>query len=227
MQNGKNSLLPPKIPFPSVTPSYTDFGPNTGLGSKSASKFRDGTGYHQRTSSESLIEEQPSWLDELLNEPETPVRRGHRRSSSDSFAYYDAASMSNLDYMPLSHDESKFRPVVSSPLWGSQNFDLSKEISQGSLYHDPNFYGKHKNRALDLKFAPANHTSLRSSRDNVVPQSAGASAVPLEADPIPSTAAEKQDQNESGSHDPKASAEKRDGSHAKTPSENDTKRAKQ
>ncbi|KAL2928489.1 hypothetical protein RDABS01_023243 [Bienertia sinuspersici] len=185
MQNGKNSLLPPKSPFPSITPSYTDFVPNSVLGSKPASKCRDGTTYHQRTSSESLIEEQPSWLDELLNEPETPVRRGHRRSSSDSFAYFDAANMSNIDYMPVSRDESKIRPIVSSPLWGSQNFDHNKEIPQG------------------------------------------ASAAPIETVPNPSTAAEKQDNSESGSHDLKVSAEKRDGSHAKAPSENDTKRAKQ
>ncbi|KAL2928471.1 hypothetical protein RDABS01_023225 [Bienertia sinuspersici] len=227
MQNGKNSLLPPKSPFPSITPSYTDFVPNSVLGSKPASKCRDGTTYHQRTSSESLIEEQPSWLDELLNEPETPVRRGHRRSSSDSFAYFDAANMSNIDYMPVSRDESKIRPIVSSPLWGSQNFDHNKEIPQGSLYHDPNFYGKHKNRVLELKLAPSSHTSLRSSRNNVVTQNAGASAAPIETVPNPSTAAEKQDNSESGSHDLKISAEKRDGSHAKAPSENDTKRAKQ
>lgn len=225
MQNGKNCLLPPKSPFPSITPSYSDYGPNTCSGLKSASKCRDGNAYHQRTSSESLIDEQPSWLDELLNEPETPVRKGHRRSSSDSFAYLDAGSMSNIDYMPVSHDENKFRPMVSSPLWGSQNFDLSKETPQGSLYHDPNLYGKRKNRALELKSAPANHTGgARLSRDNAVTQSAGASAAPPEADPIP---AEKQDQNESGSHDFRISSEKKDGSHAKTPSENDTKRAKQ
>ncbi|KMT00836.1 hypothetical protein BVRB_9g221110 [Beta vulgaris subsp. vulgaris] len=227
MQNGKNSLLPPKSPFPSITPAYPDYGPNTCLGSKSALRCRDGNSYHQRTSSESVIEEQPSWLDELLNEPETPVRRGHRRSSSDSFAYSDAANMSNMDYMvPL--DETKFKSMVSSSLWGSQNFDLSKETLQGSFHHDSNFYGKLRNRSLELKLAPSNHTNgLRSSRDKAVTQSAGASAAALELDSIPSTAAEKLDQSESGSHDPKSFFEKKDGSHAKTPSENDTKRAKQ
>lgn len=226
MQNGKNSLLPPKSPFPSITPSYPDYGPNTCLGSKLASKCRDGNAYHQRTSSESVIDEQPSWLDELLNEPDTPVRKGHRRSSSDSFAYLDAASMSNIDYMPVSRDESKFRPMVSAPLWGSQNFDLMREAPQGSLYHDSNFYGKrNKNRALELKLTPPNHTSgLRLSRDNVIIQSTGGSSALLEANPIP---VEKQDQSESGSYDLRTSSEKKDGSHAKTPSENDTKRAKQ
>uniref|UniRef100_A0A803LER3 BZIP domain-containing protein n=1 Tax=Chenopodium quinoa TaxID=63459 RepID=A0A803LER3_CHEQI len=231
MQNGKNSLLPPKCPFPSITSSYSDYGPNTSLGSKPTSKCRDGNAYHQRTSSESLLDEQPSWLDDLLNEPETPVRKGHRRSSSDSFAYCDAGSMPSMDYMApmtVSHDEniqSKFRPMVSAPLWGSQNFDHSKETPQGSLYHDLNFYGKRKNKAMEMKLAPANHASgLRLSRDNAVTQSVGGSAAPLEADPVP---AEKQDQSDSGSHDLRTSFEKKDGSHAKTPSENDTKRAKQ
>ncbi|XP_021736875.1 uncharacterized protein At4g06598-like [Chenopodium quinoa] len=226
MQNGKNSLLPPKCPFPSITSSYSDYGPNTSLGSKPTSKCRDGNAYHQRTSSESLLDEQPSWLDDLLNEPDTPVRKGHRRSSSDSFAYCDAGSMPSMDYMApmtVSHDENiqnKFRPMVSAPLWGSQNFDLSKETPQGSLYHDLNFYGKRKNKALEMKLAPANHTSgLRLSRDNAVTQSVGGSAAPLEAYPVP---AEKQYQSDSG-----IASEKKDGSHAKTPSENDTKRAKQ
>ncbi|CAM8959876.1 unnamed protein product [Rhodiola kirilowii] len=43
---------------------------------------------HQCTASESVvIDDQPPWLDDLLDEPETPVRKGFRcRSSSDSFA---------------------------------------------------------------------------------------------------------------------------------------------
>ncbi|CAO2815413.1 unnamed protein product [Amaranthus hypochondriacus] len=228
MQSGKNYLLPPKSPFPSITPSYTEYRPIASLGSKSASRCRDGNAFHQRTSSESLIEEQPSWLDELLDEPDTPVRKGHRRSSSDSFAYFDAGSMSNMDYMPVSHNESKFKPMVSSPSWGSQNFDLSKDAPQGSLYHDRNYYGKPKKWPLELKVAPTNHTSgTHSSRDNSVSQNARISATPPEVDPIASTAAEKQDQSESGSHDSKTSVEKKDGSNVKTSFENETKRAKQ
>ncbi|XP_057525728.1 uncharacterized protein At4g06598-like [Amaranthus tricolor] len=227
MHNGKNYLLPPKSPFPCITPSYTEYGPNASLGSKSTTKCRDGSAFHQRTSSESLIEEQPSWFDELLNEPDTPVRKGHRRSSSDSFAYFDAGNMLNADYMSISQDESKFQSVASSPLWGSRNLDLRKDTHQGSLYHDPKFFGKPKNRPLELKVAPTNYTSgICSSRDNAVNQSMGVSSAPLEVDPISSTGAEKQDHSELGSHDLKTS-ERKDGSHAKSPSENDTKRAKQ
>ncbi|KNA26019.1 hypothetical protein SOVF_000070 [Spinacia oleracea] len=37
----------------------------------------------------STDEEPPPWLDDLLNEPESPNNKAHRRSASDSFAYTD------------------------------------------------------------------------------------------------------------------------------------------
>nr|XP_009765648.1 PREDICTED: uncharacterized protein At4g06598-like isoform X2 [Nicotiana sylvestris] len=54
-----------------------------------------GSSHHHRCNSESfLIEEQPSWLDDLLNEPAETlvVHKGHRRSASDTFAYLGAAA---------------------------------------------------------------------------------------------------------------------------------------
>lgn len=223
MQNGKHSLLPPKCPFPGISSSFTDYGPNSSVGL--IPKCRDGIVHHQRTSSESVIEEQPLWLDDLLNEPETPVRKGHRRASSDSFAYFDSGNMSNIDYLPVSNDETKLRPMVSSPLWGFQNFELSKESLQGH-YIDANYYGKLKNRPWESKLAHTAHSSRPSSRDGI-PQGAGSSAGPNEADPAPSTATEKQEYGESGSNDPRNSSDKKDGSHAKLSSESDAKRAKQ
>ncbi|KAK4401976.1 hypothetical protein Sango_0938300 [Sesamum angolense] len=63
LYNGKNSLLPPKSPFPSISPSYAEYIPSSAIGPKTLPKPRDGNSHHQRTSSESfLIEEQPSWL---------------------------------------------------------------------------------------------------------------------------------------------------------------------
>ncbi|XP_021760383.1 basic leucine zipper 34-like [Chenopodium quinoa] len=35
-----------------------------------------------------LYEEPPPWLEDLLNEPESPINRTHRRSASDSSAYF-------------------------------------------------------------------------------------------------------------------------------------------
>ncbi|KAK3119960.1 hypothetical protein QOZ80_9AG0678610 [Eleusine coracana subsp. coracana] len=100
MANGKlqkQALLPPRSPFPTAAAPYADHGlitrPQGALPHRHAGH---GHGHHQRTSSESFIEEQPSWLDDLLNEPETPVRHhgraGHRRSSSDSFALFDGGA---------------------------------------------------------------------------------------------------------------------------------------
>lgn len=54
-----------------------------------------GSDHHHRCNSESfLIEEQPSWLDDLLNEPAETVivHKGHRRSASDTFAYVGTAA---------------------------------------------------------------------------------------------------------------------------------------
>lgn len=140
MYSGKHALLPPKIPFPSVTPSYVDYVPSGVIGSKAVQRPRDGNSHHQRTSSETLlIEEQPSWLDDLLNEPETPVRRGgHRRSSSDSFAYVDVANASNMDY--AAQDEYRYKNMMSIPSWASQDFDFHKDARQASqsLYTDVN-----------------------------------------------------------------------------------------
>ncbi|XP_047329873.1 uncharacterized protein At4g06598-like [Impatiens glandulifera] len=65
---------------------------------------------HHRVSSDSQMEEHPSWLNELINESETPVQRNvHRRSSSDSFVYTD------LNYGSCNN-------MVSVCSWGSQDF---------------------------------------------------------------------------------------------------------
>lgn len=227
MYSGKHALLPPKSPFPSVSPPYADFVPNPAIGSKVVQKPRAGNAHHQRTSSESfLIEEQPSWLDDLLNEPETPVRRGgHRRSSSDSFAYIDVGNVSNLDY--TAQDEYICKTLISASSWGSQDFDQHKDVQHTSFYADTNL-AKQKNRAWESSLNAVTNPSSRPVRDSTVHQSSGSSCSPQETDGVPSTVREKQDQVETSPQDPKASSERRDGSHAKpSASETDTKRAKQ
>ncbi|CAL5377884.1 unnamed protein product [Camellia sinensis] len=227
--NGKHSLLPPKSPFPSISPSYIDYVPSPAIGPKSIAKPREINPHHQRTSSESfLMEEQPLWLDELLNEPETPIHKGgHRRSSSDSFAYIDVATASTVDY--LAHDEYKYKSMISVPAWGSQEFEHYRDVRHASFYPEPNSLGKLKNRTRDPSLISMAHSSgLPSARDNVIIQSSGSSCVLQEVDGVPFTTTEKQDPVESGPHDPKATSEKKDPSHAKlSASEMDTKRAKQ
>ncbi|XP_030539420.1 uncharacterized protein At4g06598 [Rhodamnia argentea] len=216
MYSGRHALLPPKSPFPSVSSSFADYMPSAANGPKAVQKPRDSYVHHQRTSSESLvIEEQPSWLDDLLNEPETPVRRaGHRRSSSDSFAYVDVANFS-LDY--AAHDEYALKNTVSVPSWGAQDFDH---------YRD----GRHSSFHPEASSVKQSSRVWESSLNKVAPPSgvtSGPSYSLQEIDRAPSGASEKQYQVESSSNDSKSS-ERRDSSHIKpSASETDTKRAKQ
>ncbi|KAG6651884.1 uncharacterized protein At4g06598-like [Carya illinoinensis] len=226
MCSGKHALLPPKSPFPSVSPPYADF-PSPAVGSKSIQKPREGNVHHQRTSSENLLlEEQPFWLDDLLNEPEAPIRRGgHRRSSSDSFAYIDAAHVSNLDC--VAQDKYKYKNLISVPSWGSEDFDHHKDVQHASLYADFNLT-KQNNRAWEPSYNAVTNPSSHSIRDNTIRQSSGSSCLLQEADGFQSTESEKQGQVEYSSQDAKAFSERMDGSHAKaSASEADTKRAKQ
>ncbi|XP_023740135.1 uncharacterized protein At4g06598 [Lactuca sativa] len=206
--NGRHSLLPPKCPFPTTPPSYSDYISNPAIGPKGIPKYRDINSHHQRASSESLlIEEQPSWLDELLNEPETPVQRGHRRSSSDSFTYLEAANSVNVEYGVK--DEHKIRNLTSVPSWGSHDFDFYKDAR--SVPNNPLMNMNPKSRAWD---SPSPQNGLQRS------VSLGASN---EIRGIVSSIREKQDGGESGPHD---SSE--DANHErKDSSETDTKRAKQ
>lgn len=217
MYNGRHSLLPPKCPFPTIPPSYSDYISNPAIAPKGIPKYRDVNSHHQRASSESLlVEEQPSWLDELLNEPETPVQRGHRRSSSDSFTYLEAANAANAEYGVK--DQHNIRKLTSTPSWGSQDFDLFKDVRSS-----PNHLTNPKSRPWDspqnANFSLQRSVSLGASND-------------LRG--IASTIREKQDGgeagpqelSESGSQD--ANNERKDSLNSKASAlETDTKRAKQ
>ncbi|KAL2343169.1 hypothetical protein Fmac_004454 [Flemingia macrophylla] len=225
MYSGKHALLPPKSPFPSVSQPYADYVPNPAVGLKAGNRPREGNSHHQRTSSESLIiEEQPSWLDDLLNEPETPIRRGgHRRSSSDSFAYIDTVNASNFNYGD--QDEYKYKNLMSIPSWSSQDFDSNKDARHVPVYAEMNL-AKQKNRSWD-SFSSVT-TNPVGGKDNVALQSSGLPSTPHEADGVPQPAIEKQDSVESGLQDAKSLSDKKDSSHGKpSASETDTKRAKQ
>ncbi|KAL8160514.1 hypothetical protein V2J09_002051 [Rumex salicifolius] len=227
VQPGKNSLLPPKIPFPSTSTLYSDFNINPSTGSKMNPKHKDISSYHQRTSSESVIgEEQPSWLDDLLDEPDTPVRKGHRRSSSDSFAYMDMAGVSNMDYASLLHDQAQSNMSLPQ-LWRSQNIDCLKVNQRGSPYAGSNSYTKTMNRTWEWPLTSAKHPrNPPPLRDNIIPFSEGSSSAAEEANSVHSTVAEKQDHGEPGLPDNKYFLEN-DGSNANVASDNESKRAKQ
>ncbi|XP_010548885.1 PREDICTED: uncharacterized protein At4g06598 isoform X2 [Tarenaya hassleriana] len=196
---GKHALLPPKIPFPSVSASYAEYIPSEFNGSKPVRKPREGKGHHQRTSSESyLTEEQPSWLDDLLDEPETPASRsGHRRSSSDSFAYLDAVNASNVS---LTLNDFKYRSVVPAPQRGIQKFDRSQKAQDASLYSDAGFV-KQDNRLWNNLIASGAHPGLLpSTRESIGRQNIGALAMSQEEDTVTCSPAETKNSAESLSH---------------------------
>ncbi|XP_073313934.1 uncharacterized protein At4g06598-like [Primulina huaijiensis] len=230
MYNGKNSLLPPKIPFPSISPAYTEYIPGSTIGSKALPKPRDANPHHQRTSSESvLMEEQPSWLDDLLNEPETPVSKGgHRRSSSDSFAYIDATHFGSMNY--IGQDDNKLKILSPLPSWGSQDNDIYGDMQLSSFYTDPISLGIIMNKKWDTpvgSFTPAHgHPTFRG---NPIVPNAASLCTSQDTDWNSSPSIEKQDPVETGAQDPKGAAyEKKDASQAmSSSSETDTKRAKQ
>ncbi|CAI8618813.1 unnamed protein product [Vicia faba] len=221
-----HALLPPKSPFPSISQAYADYVSNPTVGSRPVNKPRDGNTHHQRTSSEShLIEEQPSWLDDLLNEPDTPVRKGgHRRSSSDSFAYVDTLNAPNISY--ADHDDYKYKNFLSIPAWSPPDFDRNKDARHVPMYSEMNA-ARQKNRSWD---SFSNMSGAPSGKDSVAFQRSG-SPTPCtlyEADRILPTANENHDSVESGLQDTRSSFERKDGLHAKSSaSETDTKRAKQ
>ncbi|GMI83627.1 hypothetical protein like AT1G58110 [Hibiscus trionum] len=226
---GNHALLPPKCPFPIVSSTYNDNALNNVIGTKVVQKPREGSAYHQRTSSESfLIEEQPSWLDDLLNEPETPVRKGgHRRSSSDSFAYIDVSNAPNLDY--ATQDDYGYKNMNPGLSWASHDFDhhSRKDAQLNSFYADVNLV-KQKNRAWDSSLNAVTHPSGPPSlRENKFIQGLG-SCAPREVEGTPTTANGKKDSAKSVPLDAEAASEKKDNSHAKSSSsDSDTKRAKQ
>ncbi|GAA0172159.1 basic leucine zipper transcription factor [Lithospermum erythrorhizon] len=228
LYSGKTSLLPPKSPFQSIPPSYVDYVPNPSVGKKPVGNPREGNTHHQRTSSESfLLEEQPSWLDELLNEPDTPVRKGgHHRSSSDSFAYIDTPDV-NLDY--LANDENNKSRNMVSPSWQLPDLGHYRDIRHGSYYTDTKSSGKNQTRSWDRSSnAAAYPHSLPSPREKSLLQSSKSSAKPQGAEAIPSTASEKREAVMIFSREPNGFSERKQPSSAKpSVSETDTKRANQ
>ncbi|KVG33797.1 uncharacterized protein At4g06598-like [Cynara cardunculus var. scolymus] len=233
MYNGRHSLLPPKCPFPSIAPSYSDYISSAAIGPKGTPNYRDGNPHHQRASSESLlVEEQPSWLDELLNEPETPEQRGHRRSSSDSFTFLEAANAANTEYAVK--NEHWMRNLTSAPSWASQDFDFYKDAQNMSFYAEPNPVINNKTRTWD---SPQNShsTGTASSRHNSGLRRTVSLGASQQLNGIASTTNEKQDAAEAGPQDSAETgpqdintSERKDSSNTKPfASETDTKRAKQ
>ncbi|GFP81401.1 basic leucine zipper 2 [Phtheirospermum japonicum] len=107
---GPFSPSPFQLPTPTISrsdPSQIESEASLINNNNNNNKSLEGVNLHERCSSESfLMEEQPSWLDDLLNETESVnvLHRGHhRRSASDSYAYFGEAE----DNFTL-EDENKY-----------------------------------------------------------------------------------------------------------------------
>lgn len=175
--------------------------------------YLDGQNGHQRCSSEGVaIEEQPSWLDDLLNEPEMQQvqPKMHRRSASESSALYYDASTETSDYT-MAQQTAVFNPWMSP-----QNVVYRGEPKIASLYANANV-----NRGQPSRFsteALLNH-SISSVRDGITLQVPGSTSGLL-TDQEMFAATETNGQNESG--------ENSDQSQAKAfASKTEAKRAKQ
>ncbi|CAL9109955.1 unnamed protein product [Musa acuminata var. zebrina] len=214
---GKQSFLPPRCPLPTVSPSYGDYG---SIGPRGIPRPKDGQ-RHQRTSSESfLIEEQPLWLDDLLNEPETPVRKGaHRRSTSDSFAYLDGVSLSNVG--SVGQEQQSF-PALSP--WMSQELNHHKDVGHFSYYPEANSSGRPQLKvwesAADVVSYPG--STLLANNKTIHPQP---SCVQTESDGLNPDVVEKNEHLD-GAQDKKGPFEIKEDSHSKQ-TEMDSKRVKQ
>lgn len=164
--------LPPK------SPTFPGFG--TSLFESSSLPFVGRSNYpsrgpgHKRTPSTGFLPQvQPSWLDDVIDPQDLPVKRGgHRRSSSDSMAFLDSPrSYSLKDDHIAEEDEFDARSTVSIPSGrGSLDFDRLDEEQLMSMFTDIEpFQQSHRAQAV-------NHHGGESSRaqsvSNAVPSSA-------------------------------------------------------
>lgn len=226
---GKQALLPPKSPFTGGPTFSTDFVPTSLIGSKAVQKLGEGNINHHRTSSESfLIEEQLSWLDDLLDEPETPVRKGgHRRSSSDSFAYVDVPIGFDVDYALWDggrYNNNSFTGHTRGP----KEFDYHKG-QHVPLYPSVHF-PKQQNRTWDsLSDSGACPKSSSGCLEGTAIPRSGSSGTLHESEKVSCAPDGKKDVSMHFiNNSAKSSSEKRDNSLAKSAaSEADTKRARQ
>lgn len=175
---GRQLLLPPKSNFQSIFPSNA----SSIVGSKCFPEPNGRQVHHQRTSSATLLlEEQPSWLQELLDEPETPVHRGHQRSSSDSIACLDGAAKT------FGEDGYKFKNIPSGASRGSPNFDHHKVLSHASFYANSSTSGtQQQKRECESSFTSVTCSNgLLSTSDGISFQNSGSSCPPQEPNGLP------------------------------------------
>lgn len=174
--NRSQMLHPPISPLLCISPPLSDGKYNV-----------DGQHSHHRCSSESVaIDEQPSWLDDLLNEPEMQQLqpKSHRRSASDTSAFYFDES----DTMPQ-------HTAVFNPWMIPQNVVHRGDPKLASFNTNANV-----NRGLTSRFsteALLNH-SISPFRDGITLQVPGSTSGLLADQEMPAATQTINGQNESG-----------------------------
>lgn len=189
---GRQLPLPPKSTFQCNFPSDA----NSIVRSEGYPKPTGGP-CHQRKSSDSLLlDEQTSWLEELLNEPETPTGRGHQRSSSDSIAYLNGPAKA------IREEGYKYKNTHAGPSMGFSNFDHHKGLSHASFHSNTGTSHTHQNKALESSSTSVTSSSgSLSTSDGISLQNSGSSCNPQELDGMPSKANVKK-----GGEDPECSS---------------------
>jgi hypothetical protein len=119
----------------------------------------EGESHHQRASSDSFLVEQLSWLDDLLDEPDLPLYKSHRRSSSDSVAFLDTASKT------FRKEETmlKTSAAAGGPTWEFHTINYH-ENSWKTSFHSGSTPDKEKNKSRESPLI-----SVTSSSSGVVP----------------------------------------------------------
>ena len=220
MANGrlqKQALLPPRSPFPAAAAAapHAELGP---IARPRDAHHRHG---HQRTSSESfLADEQPSWLDDLLDEPETPARAhgrpGHRRSSSDSFALFEGGGGAAAGI----HDN------VLDGMRGGGGGQLASWAGAPEFFPEPTSFGRPQGRPWESRqmYRQGGGMPIPGREKNGGRHGPSSSFGDLEHGHVPNGVDRKG--HGDAAHDQRIGAERKEGlRHSQ--SEADTKRAKQ
>ncbi|XP_027089824.2 basic leucine zipper 19-like [Coffea eugenioides] len=117
---GRRTIAGSSVVFPQILPSCSE---SSLVGLKASAESTEVSGHQPpRWASDFFIEEQPFWLDDLLNEPDGLMQRGHRRSTSDTFAYL-GESVEDLDL----REEPSHRNLTSKALSIRQNIGRNKD----------------------------------------------------------------------------------------------------
>ncbi|XP_011048773.1 PREDICTED: uncharacterized protein At4g06598-like [Populus euphratica] len=141
-ENPARSGTPVEMIFP---PYSTDYISTCAIeSSEGFSRPVEGESHHQRASSDSFLVEQLSWLDELLDEPGSPLYKGHQRSSSDSVAFLDTASKT------FRKEETKLKTSAAAggPTWEFHTINYH-ENSWKTSFHSGSTPDKEKNKSRE------------------------------------------------------------------------------